>query len=144
MRTDRVVPMPQRAQRPVLSAWRSRLMPLGIAAALFLIVGTLVYQATSSSSKVLAAELTADHEKCFRMNKLLGTHDTAEGVERSMASYGWHMQMPNLDDHQDISVVGSRPCLYGEGNHGAHHVPPERRTGVAVHAEWHAAHERGC
>ncbi len=112
----RVVQMPQRVQRPALSAWRSRLMPLGIAAALFLIVGTLVYQATSSSSKVLAAELTAHHEKCFRMNKLLGTHDTAEGVERSMASYfGWHMQMPDLDDHQDISVVGSRPCLYGEG-----------------------------
>ncbi len=115
--TSRVLPMPARAERPAAqSGWRLRLMPLGIAAALFLIVGTLVYQATSSSSRVLAAELTADHEKCFRLNKLLGTHDTAEGIERSMASYfGWHMQMPNLDEHQDISVVGSRPCLYGEG-----------------------------
>ncbi len=91
-------------------------MPLGIAAALFLIVGTLVYQATGSSSRVLAAELTADHEKCFRLNKVLGTHDTADGVEQEMSrGFGWQMQMPDMSAHRDITVVGSRPCLYGEG-----------------------------
>jgi len=112
----RVLPMPARAQRPLSTTWRTRLMPLGIAAALFLVVGTLVYQATGSSSRVLAAELTADHEKCFRMNKLLGTHDTAAGVEAAMSrGFGWQMRMPDISSHRDISVVGSRPCLYGEG-----------------------------
>ncbi len=25
------------------------------------------------------------------------------------------MRLPDLSAHQDVSVVGSRPCLYGEG-----------------------------
>ena len=76
----------------------------------------LVYQATGRSNRLLAAELTADHEKCFRLNKLLDTHDTAQDVEAAMASgFGWRMQMPDVSTHRDISVVGSRPCLYGEG-----------------------------
>ena len=65
---------------------------------------------------LLAAELTADHEKCFRLNTLLDTHDTAQDVEAAMASgFGWRMQMPDVSTHRDISVVGSRPCLYGQG-----------------------------
>lgn len=111
-----VIPMPLRAQPSPLALWRRRVMPLGLAAALFLVVGTLVYQATGASTKVLAAELAADHEKCFRLNRLLGTHDTAAVVEGDMASgFDWHMRLPDLGSHQDISVEGSRPCIYGEG-----------------------------
>jgi anti-sigma factor RsiW len=102
--------------RPFVTRWRERLAPFAAAAALLVIVVGLVYQATGRSNRLLAAELTADHEKCFRLNKLLGTHDTAQGVEAAMASgFGWRMQMPDVSTHPDISVVGSRPCLYGEG-----------------------------
>ena len=102
--------------RPFVTRWRARLAPLGVAAALLLMVMGLVYQATGRSNRLLAAELTADHEKCFRLNKLLDTHDTAQDVEAAMASgFGWRMQMPDVSTHRDISVVGSRPCLYGEG-----------------------------
>ena len=102
--------------RPFLTRWRARLAPLGVAAALLVIVLGLVYQATGRSNRLLAAELTADHEKCFRLNKLLDTHATAQDVEAAMASgFGWRMQMPDVSTHRDISVVGSRPCLYGEG-----------------------------
>ena len=107
---------PAPVTRPFVARWRARMAPLGVAAALLLMVGGLVYQATDRSNTVLAAELTADHEKCFRLNTLLGTHDTSQGVETAMASsFGWHMQMPDVSAHRDISVVGSRPCLYGEG-----------------------------
>ena len=41
--------------------------------------GAFVYQATDQSSRVLAAELTADHVKCFAMNGVLGTHAGAGG-----------------------------------------------------------------
>ena len=86
-------------------------------ATLVLAVGAAVlYLATRSSSRVLAAELAMDHEKCFRLNALLGTQQTPEVVEASMASwFDWRMRLPDTAGHQDVSLVGSRPCLYGEG-----------------------------
>jgi hypothetical protein len=57
--------------------------------------GAFIYQATRSSSRVLAAELTVDHEKCFRLNRLLGTHHSPETVEASMASaFDWKVHCP--------------------------------------------------
>jgi len=99
------------------AVWRTRVAPYALAATLLLAVaGAFIYQATRSSSRVLAAELAMDHEKCFRLNRLLGTQHSAEGVEAAMASgFGWNVQLPETDPHQDVSLVGSRPCLYGEG-----------------------------
>ena len=69
------------------SAWRARVAPFALAATLLLVVGgALIYQATRGSSRVLAAELTMDHEKCFRLNRLLDTHHSPETVEAEMAS----------------------------------------------------------
>ena len=95
--------------------WRSRLTPLAAAAALLLfVVGGLLYQATESSSRVLAAELAADHLKCFTMNAVLGTHDSSTAVEQSMASaFGWEVRLP--PGIEGLELVGSRRCLYGEG-----------------------------
>lgn len=57
-----------------------------------------------------------DHEKCFRLNRLLGTQHSAEKVEAAMASgFDWNVQLPETGAHEDVSLVGSRPCLYGEG-----------------------------
>lgn len=95
------------------SAWRSPLAPLAIAATLLLVAGVFLYQATRSSSRVLAAELTMDHEKCFRLNRLLGTNHSPEAVEAEMASgFDWNVQLP---DEGELNLVGSRPCLSGEG-----------------------------
>jgi anti-sigma factor RsiW len=113
------VPLPsgQTATRPTVTAWRARLAPLALAAALVLGVGgTFLYQATRSSTRLLAAELAMDHEKCFRLNGLLGTHQSSETVEASMSSwFSWNVQLPDTSRHQDVSLVGSRPCLSGEG-----------------------------
>src|SRR5262249_32839697 len=52
------------------SAWRTRLTPYALAASLVVVVGgAFLYQATDKSAQVLAAELTADHLKCFAMNR---------------------------------------------------------------------------
>jgi anti-sigma factor RsiW len=98
-------------------AWGARLVPLALAATLVLAVaGALLYQITSSSSRVMAAELTADHVKCFAMNALLGTHQTPELVERSLAAgFDWPVQLPKQPEQAGLELVGSRPCLYGEG-----------------------------
>ena len=98
--------------------WRARLVPLALAASLVLIVaGSFVYELTAHSTQVMAAELTADHLKCFRvLNNVLGTRHDAPTVESSMASgFAWQMQLPEHPERAGLELVGSRPCLYGEG-----------------------------
>ena len=97
--------------------------PLALAAPRVLIVGAaFLYQLTASSESVMAAELTADHVKCFAMNRVLGTHDAADVVESSMASgFDWRVRLPTTEapatpgqpDGSGLELVGSRPCLYG-------------------------------
>src|SRR3954464_14761669 len=74
----------------------ARLAPYALAASLVLVVGgAFVYQATDRSARVLAAELTADHMKCFAMNGAFGKHEGPAAVESSMAaSFGWPMHLP--------------------------------------------------
>jgi anti-sigma factor RsiW len=97
--------------------WISRATPWAVAASLVLVVGgAFLYQATEASSRVLVAELTADHVKCFAMNSALGTHHTPSTVEASMLSgFGWSMHLPEEPSRAGLELVGSRPCLYGEG-----------------------------
>ena len=110
-------PEPVEGRVPRYAAWRTRLGPYALAATLVLVVGgAFVYQATDRSVRVLAAELTADHVKCFAMNSALGTHQAPAAVERSMASsFDWRMHLPENPDRAGLELVGSRPCLYGEG-----------------------------
>jgi anti-sigma factor RsiW len=105
------------SRRATISLWRPRLAPLAAAASLVLLVGgAFVYQFTVSSTRLMAAELTADHVKCFAMNAVLRTHQPAEVVESSMASgFGWDMRLPANEAGAGLELVGSRPCLYGEG-----------------------------
>jgi anti-sigma factor RsiW len=104
------------AGRSWLPSWRS-LAPVALAASLVLLVaGAFVYQATLHSSRVLAAELTADHLKCFTANSLLGTHDAPAAVESSMwSAFGWQLRLPKEFDTSGYELVGARRCLYGEG-----------------------------
>ena len=94
-----------------------RLAPYALAASLVLVVGgAFVYQATDQSARVMAAELTADHVKCFAMNGVFGTHQGAAAVESSMSgSFGWSMHLPADPARAGLELVGSRQCLYGEG-----------------------------
>ena len=94
----------------------ARLGPLALAASLVVVVGgAFVYQATDKSARVMAAELVADHAKCFALNSALGTHQAASLVEQSMASsFNWQMHLPDTS-RAGLELVGARPCLYGEG-----------------------------
>jgi anti-sigma factor RsiW len=94
-----------------------RLAPYALAASLVVVVGgAFVYQATDKSARVLAAELVADHAKCFALNGALGTHQAAAAVEQSMAaSFDWRMRLPDNPSRVGLELVGARPCLYGEG-----------------------------
>ncbi len=106
---------PDRPVAPV--SWRARVAPYALAASLVLVLGgAFLYQATDRSARVLAAQLTADHVKCFAMNSALGTHQMAATVESSMASgFDWRMHLPDDPSRAGLELVGARPCLYGEG-----------------------------
>ena len=99
------------------TTWRARLTPYELAASLVVIVGgAFLYELTDRSVQVLAAELTADHVKCFGLNRLLGTHETASVVEGSIgASFAWPLHLPDRPEQCALELVGARPCLYGEG-----------------------------
>jgi hypothetical protein len=94
-----------------------RIAPYALAASLVVVVGgAFVYQATDKSARVLAAELVADHAKCFALNGALGTHQATAAVEQSMAaSFDWRVHLPSDPSRIDLELVGARPCLYGEG-----------------------------
>lgn len=112
----RVTSRPTGDGRPVTGG-RARLVPFALAASLVVGVGgTFVYQATARSTRVMAAELAADHMRCFAMNAVLGTHQDAPAVESTMASsFGWRTHVPEDHAGGDLELVGARPCLYGQG-----------------------------
>jgi anti-sigma factor RsiW len=94
-----------------------RLAPYALAASLVIVVGgAFVYQATDKSVRVMAAELTADHLKCFAMNGTFGKHEGVAAVESSMASsFGWRAHLPDDPARAGLELVGSRQCVYGGG-----------------------------
>jgi anti-sigma factor RsiW len=97
------------------AVWRWR--TLAIAASLVLLAGICLYQLTEHSTRVMAATLTADHVKCFRVvNHVLGTQQASSAVEESMASFfGWPVQLPAHPERADLELVGARPCIYPQG-----------------------------
>jgi anti-sigma factor RsiW len=100
------------------SRWRARLAPYAVAASLVLVVGgAFLYQLTDRSARVLAAELTADHMKCFALTSVFGSRGaTAPRVERAMIDgFGWPLRLPANPERAGLELVGARPCLYAEG-----------------------------
>ena len=133
-------------------AWRARLGSVALAASLVLVVGgAFVYQLTERSGRVIAAELTADHVKCFAVNDLLGTQQAAATVKRLLVSkFDWHAELPP-EGADGLELVGARQCLYGEGRvahimfrHAGHGVsvfmlPKTTRPGQFVDVMGHEA-----
>ena len=125
---------PNRPAARSSARWPARLVPFALAATLTLIVGgAFVYTLTERSDTVMAAELTADHLKCFRViNNVLGTQHDGAAVESAMASgFGWPMHLPEHPERAELELVGARPCLYGEGL-VAHIMYRHRGTPVSV------------
>ncbi len=97
--------------------WRTRTAPLALAAMLLLaLAGVSLYQITERSTRVMAAELAADHVKCFLLQNLGGSEQAAAPVEHALASkFGWPVHLPERPDRAALELVGERTCLYGQG-----------------------------
>jgi anti-sigma factor RsiW len=101
-----------------LRASTPRLVPVSLTAILIVFTGTaLLSLATQRSNTVLAAQLTADHAKCF---KLFGGEGSATAdavrLEQMLADrYGWDVHVPPSSASAGVELVGARRCLYADG-----------------------------
>ena len=100
-----------------VKAWRTRHLPHAEAAGVVAAAGAAsMYVLTERSSALLAAELTADHVKCFGMKSVLHVAGDPAEAERTMAStFGWHMPLPEAAAQAGMELLGARVCLYGRG-----------------------------
>ena len=83
-----------------------------------LVMGFFLFSlATHQSDTVLAAQLTADHAKCFRLFANGDAPDKdARALEQELADkYGWDLRVPASSEADGIHLIGARLCLYADG-----------------------------
>ena len=108
--------LPAAVATPTSSGWwQTRTFQLAVAAAV-LSVGAVTYRTTVGQGQGVLTELAADHVKCFLINSVLGTQHEPELVESDMRSrFEWAAHLPEHPETADLTLVGSRPCLYERG-----------------------------
>lgn len=98
-------------------AFVSRFAPL--TAVMTLVIGFfLLSLATHRSDTVLAAQLTADHAKCFRFFASGNSPGAdARRVEQMLKGrYGWDVHVPPSSEARGLRLLGARRCLYADGS----------------------------
>jgi anti-sigma factor RsiW len=109
----------QHAARRRGPIWGGGTIPALIGAVLIVILGGAIFSvATHRSDTVLAAQLTADHMKCFR----IFAHPDARGIdsreieETLEDQYGWDVHVPPSSPSDGVQLIGARRCLYADGS----------------------------
>jgi len=103
---------------PVRTTWRTRIVPVTIAATFIVFTGAAILAlATERSDAFFAAQLTADHTRCFRefVTPDAPGLNSQELEARLLAQYGWDVHVPPSDDAEGIRLLHARRCLYAEG-----------------------------
>jgi anti-sigma factor RsiW len=99
-----------------LPAWRRTIVPTALSAILLVFTASAIFSlATRQSDAVLAAQLTADHSKCFKLfvsgnPPVMDAHEVEEMLARE---YGWKIHVPSSVD--GLQLIGARRCLYADG-----------------------------
>jgi anti-sigma factor RsiW len=98
--------------------WRVRLVPVLLASVVMIFTASAFLSvATRRSDALLAAQLTADHSKCFKLFAPAdGVSADARNIERMLSEqYGRNVHVPASSAAEDIQLIGARRCLYGDG-----------------------------
>ena len=95
------------------------LRPVASVTAVMAVVVTffLFSLATHRSDTVLAAQLTADHAKCFRLFASgASAEEDAHRIEQMIQrDYGWNLHVPPSSSADGVRLIGARRCLYADG-----------------------------
>jgi anti-sigma factor RsiW len=104
-------------QRSAVPSWRARLVPAGIGVALVLFTVFAVFTlATQRSNTLLAAQLSADHDRCFREVPVPAAGLAAAAEETRLADeYGWDVHVPPSSARDGVKLIGARRCLFTHG-----------------------------
>ena len=99
------------------SFWSRRFVRLAAAAVLIISTGSLLSIVTRQSDALLAAQLTADHLKCFA---LFGpeegrTLDAAQAQQMLQERFGMDVHVPPSSASGGLELVNARRCLYVDG-----------------------------
>jgi anti-sigma factor RsiW len=97
--------------------WSRRFVRLAVAAVLIIFTGSLLSVVTRQSDALLAAQLTADHVKCFA---LFGpedgrTIDAAQAQQMLQERFGMDVHVPPSSASGGLELVNARRCLYADG-----------------------------
>jgi len=97
--------------------WSRRFVRLAAAAVVLVFTGSLVSVVTRQSDALLAAQLTADHVKCFA---LFGpddgrTLDAAQAQQMLRERFGMDVHVPPSSASGGLELVNARRCLYADG-----------------------------
>jgi hypothetical protein len=98
--------------------WRVQLVPVILTVVVMIFGASAFFSlATRRSDALLAAQLTADHSKCFKLfAPPNGVSADARNIERMISEqYGWNVHVPASSVEDDIQLIGVRKCLYGDG-----------------------------
>ena len=130
----------QEQMRARLPGWRRTLVPTVLSVILLVFTASAIFSlATRQSDAVLAAQLTADHSKCFKLfvagnPPVMDAHEVEEMLARE---YGWKIHVPPSVD--GLQLIGARRCLYADGLIPHVMYRANGRGSVAVRAEWRHA-----
>jgi anti-sigma factor RsiW len=97
--------------------WSRRFVRLAAAAVLIILTASLLSVVTRQSDALLAAQLTADHVKCFA---LFGpadgrTLDAAQAQQMLQERFGMAVHVPPSSASGGLELVNARRCLYADG-----------------------------
>jgi anti-sigma factor RsiW len=106
----------EQARAASVPGWRRTLVPTVLSVILLVFTASAIFSlATRRSDAVLAAQLTADHSKCFKLfvtgnPPVMDPHEVEEMLARE---YGWKIHVPPSVD--GLQLIGARRCLYADG-----------------------------
>jgi len=89
-------------------------VPLSLAAALLLAVGGTLFL-TGNTVEVLAAQLAADHIKCFQFPPERASIDPLTEGRKWEEGNGWPLKVPASAESERLELLGVRRCLSTEG-----------------------------
>jgi anti-sigma factor RsiW len=93
-------------------------VPIAVTTILIVVTAGIVLSvATSRSNVVLAAQLTADHAKCFRLfaTATAAAPDARQLEVMLLNRYGWDVHVPPSSTADGVQLIGARRCLYADG-----------------------------
>ena len=98
-------------------SWLRPSIRFAVAALLIISVGALLSIVTRQSDALLAAQLTADHLKCFGLFRPdAGTTLDAAQAERMLSErFGLDVHVPPSSGAGGVELVNARRCLYADG-----------------------------